>query len=76
MLEKNGIDLSSLDCPVPDCKGKLTYTRSKTNTDKSVRVWKRKCDTCGLEVDDSAIYQREFTFDGKFFKFGGVQTKV
>lgn len=72
MTESHITDLSSLNCPNPDCPGKLSYVRSKTNADKSVRVWRRKCNICGLEVVDSAIYRREITAGESVFMYRNV----
>lgn len=49
----------SLDCPTPECEGKLSYARAKTSSDKSIRIWERKCNICGVVVTDSAIFSRE-----------------
>lgn len=46
----------------PECGEKLPYVdNTKMNADKTVRVWRRRC-KCGVEVVDTAIYNREVIY--------------
>ena len=49
----------SLHCPAPGCSGRLSYANAKTSSDRSIRIWRRACPECGLQVTDSAVYRRE-----------------
>ena len=49
----------SLHCPAPGCSGRLSYANAKTSSDRSIRIWRRACPECGLQVTDSAVYSRE-----------------
>ena len=55
--------MSDLTCPVGGRK--LPYANAKMNSDKSVKVWKRVCRSCGLVVTDTAIFSREISIPGK-----------
>ena len=47
----------TLECP--RCAEKLPYVNAKMNSDRSVRVWRRLCRTCGLVVVDTGVFSRE-----------------
>ncbi len=54
----------SLHCPAPGCPGRLPYVNAKMSSDKSIRIWRRACPECGLQVTDCAVYSREITHSG------------
>ena len=54
----------SLLCPAPGCPGRLPYVNAKMSSDKSIRIWRRACPECGLQVTDCAVYSREITHPG------------
>lgn len=54
----------SLQCPRPGCSGKLSYVNAKTNSDRSVRVWRRSCPVCGAQVTDTGVFSREIRLPG------------
>ena len=44
----------------PSCEtGILPYVNAKMNSDKSVRIWRRICPDCEVEVVDIAHFTRE-----------------
>ena len=49
----------SLHRPAPGCSGRLSYANAKTSGDRSIRIRRRACPECGLQVTDSAVYSRE-----------------
>ena len=51
----------TLECP--RCGEKLPYVNAKMNSDRSVRVWRRLCRTCGLVVVDTGVFSREVEED-------------
>lgn len=55
----------SLQCPSPGCSGRLPYVNAKMSSDKSIRIWRRVCPECGLQVTDCAVYSRETAPSGR-----------
>ena len=55
----------SLLCPTPGCPGRLPYVNAKMSSDKSIRIWRRACPECGLQVTDCAVYSREIAHPGR-----------
>lgn len=42
----------------PECGGTLPYVKAKTNIDKTIRIWQRRCGLCGTVVTDTGVYSR------------------